>query len=62
MMQAAQVAVALVGLNYSADIDDTFALLEPGNIFIPDLKQIYPVGFDTQSVNSVLAQQYTANR
>jgi len=57
-----QVAIAIMGLNYGAEVDQTFALCKPGLVLIPDMKQIYPVGFNTQPRNSLGAQQYTANR
>ena len=51
-----------MGLNYGAEVDQAFALCKPGPVLIPDMKQIYPVGFNTQPRNSLGAQQYTANR
>ena len=57
-----QIAIAIMGLNYGAEVDQIFALCKPGPVLIPDMKQIYPVGFNTQPRNSLGAQQYTANR
>jgi hypothetical protein len=54
--------VALVALNYSPDVDNTYALLVPGNVSVPDMSQIYPVGFGAQYQNDTGAQQYTANK
>lgn len=58
---AAQIAIAIMGLNYSTVADEQFALTKPGPVLVPDLTQIYPVGFSSQPQNSVGAQQYTAN-
>lgn len=54
--------MALVGLNYSVDGDETFALLLPGNVSVPALDQIYPVGFGEDPQNELKAQLHTANR
>ena len=60
--QLAQVMIPLMGLNYGPGVDEDFALTKPGPVLIPNLNQIYPVGFDSQAQNTIGAQQYTANR
>jgi hypothetical protein len=54
--------IPLMGLNYGPGVDEDFALTKPGPVLIPNLNQIYPVGFDSQAQNTIGAQQYTANR
>jgi hypothetical protein len=58
-LEAAQIAVATVGLNYSTEENQVIALLEPGTVLLPDLRQIYPIS--DKAHDSIRAQQYTAN-
>ncbi|KAH8602240.1 hypothetical protein B0O99DRAFT_680379 [Bisporella sp. PMI_857] len=56
-----QIGIAVMGLNYGAEVDDVFALSKPGPVLIPNMTQIYPVGFSKDLQNPLGAQQYTAN-
>jgi len=51
-----------MGLNYGTFHETELAITIPGPVLVPDMSQIYPIGFSTQLDNSTNAQQYTANR
>jgi hypothetical protein len=62
-LQAAQVAIALIGLCYSPDSMTDTALVSSGPVLVPDMSQVYPEAhqFDAKS-DTVNDQQYTANK
>ena len=61
-LQAAQVAVASLGLCYSTDTADQHALMIPGQIYAPDLTELQAGGLVSVKTVNLGAQQYTANR
>lgn len=56
---AAQVSIAAVGLAYGVDKEGSIAQTTPGNVLLPNMTQIFPVG--TPDAGSIETQQYTAN-
>jgi hypothetical protein len=54
------VLIAAVGLAYGVDKEGSIAQTTPGNILLPNMTQIFPVGAPDEG--SIEAQQYTANR
>ncbi|KAI9680366.1 MAG: hypothetical protein M1829_001252 [Trizodia sp. TS-e1964] len=61
--EAAQVAVAMLGLTYSInDGSGGDTLFRPGKVLIPSLDQFYPAaGFNTSTTPAQSTQQYTAH-
>jgi len=57
----AQLAVALIGLTYSPDTGNLVALLVPGNVLYPNMSEIYPQAFSSNTDDYINAQQYAAN-
>jgi hypothetical protein len=54
------VSIAAVGLAYGTDKEGSIAQTTLGNVLLPNMTQIFPVG--TPDAGSIEAQQYTANR
>lgn len=61
-LQVSQIALATLGLTYSTNPADSFAILKPGNVTIPDLSDLDTERVLSSSSQGLSALRYTANR
>ncbi|KAM6527913.1 hypothetical protein FALCPG4_008946 [Fusarium falciforme] len=59
--QISQIALATLGLTYSTNPADSFAILKPGNVTIPDLSDLDTERVLASSSQGLSALRYTAN-
>ncbi|EEU42460.1 uncharacterized protein NECHADRAFT_2302, partial [Fusarium vanettenii 77-13-4] len=59
--QVSQIALATLGLAYSTNPADSFAILKPGNVTIPDLSDLDTERVLASSSQGLSALRYTAN-
>ncbi|RMJ08621.1 hypothetical protein CDV36_011754 [Fusarium kuroshium] len=59
--QISQVALATLGLTYSTNPADSFAILKPGNVTIPDMSDLDTERVLASSSQGLSALRYTAN-
>ena len=60
--KGAQIGVAVLGLTYSVDSADNYALTTRGNVSIPDMSELATEKVVSTKSKSDSALQYTANR
>jgi len=61
--QGCQIALAVLGLCYSIDRTDNYALVvTPGNVSVPNMSRIETLKTVQSNVTSRAAQEYTANK
>ncbi|KAH6674194.1 hypothetical protein B0J14DRAFT_480438, partial [Halenospora varia] len=60
LVEAAQVAIAVIGLNFSINTDNTIAILNTGMTMLPDLSEIHAYGIGTVR-NQLAMREYVSN-
>ena len=61
-LQAAQIAVATIGLTYNVDPAETMAVTAPGMVYIPDMSVLRPMAYSENTNPGLGLLRYTANK